>query len=179
MIKQREKTTPRWDARTHVRRAICQQAKKLEQEGRIDITKKFSQHGDCSVFEHCANVAYVSCMLFRQMHVDADWDELIRGSLLHDYFLYDWHTSPKEHRPHGFTHARTALKNARRDFSVNMLEAEMIYCHMFPMNILRLPMHRESMILCIADKIVSTKETLEGGKRLIQRTGGVLIGAVH
>ena len=71
MIKQRE--LPRMDTRTQVRREICRQARKLEQSGRIEVTKTFSQHGDCSVFEHCANVAYVSCMLFRKMHVEADW----------------------------------------------------------------------------------------------------------
>jgi uncharacterized protein len=145
----------------------------------MQITKNHIQHGETSVFEHSVAVAVKCLSIADRFDIDVDRQSLIRGALLHDYFLYDWHTSPKEHRPHGFTHARTALKNARRDFSVNMLEAEMIYCHMFPMNILRLPMHRESMILCIADKIVSTKETLEGGKRLIQRTGGVLIGAVH
>ena len=36
----------------------------------------------------------------------------------------------------------------------------MIYTHMFPMN-LRIPKYKESMILCMADKIVATKETIK------------------
>ena len=72
--------------------------------------------------------------------------------------LYDWHARPKGHRPYGFTHAKTALDNAERDFQINPIEAEMIRCHMFPMNILRIPHHRESIILCLADKTVASKE---------------------
>ena len=44
----------------------------------------------------------------------------------------------------------------------NKTEKEIIYCHMFPLNLTHLPLHKESMILCIADKIVGTKETAKG-----------------
>jgi len=36
----------------------------------------------------------------------------------------------------------------------------MIYCHMFPLNI-RIPRYKESIILCVADKICAIKETIE------------------
>lgn len=44
--------------------------------------------------------------------------DLIRGALLHDYFLYDWHDGEKERRILGFTHPMTALRNADRDFDL-------------------------------------------------------------
>ena len=158
MIKQRETTSSRCDARTYVRRAICQQAKKLEQEGRINITKTFSQHGDCSVFEHCANVAYVSCMLFRQMHIDADWEELIRGSLLHDYFLYDWHNRRTCHPAHAVYHPTLALHNARKDYKLTKKEEDIILHHMFPLTILP-PKSKEAWMVCLEDKLCAMTET--------------------
>ena len=132
------------------------------------MTTKFIQHGEVSVYAHSLMVA-TSCLKFAdKMHIKVDRCSLVRGALLHDYFLYDWHESPKKCRPHGFTHAKTALMNAKRDFEINEIEAEMIYCHMFPMNILRVPKHRESIILCLADKAVSSYETIKGFKRILK-----------
>ncbi|MBQ6042017.1 MAG: HD domain-containing protein [Oscillospiraceae bacterium] len=124
-----------------------------------------------SVYEHSVAVTVECLRIADQFDIAVDRRSLIRGALLHDYFLYDWHSRPKEHRPHGFTHAKTALGNAERDFQINPIEAEMIRCHMFPMNILRVPHHRESIILCLADKTVASKETLNGGIAAIKRFG--------
>ncbi|MCR4761683.1 MAG: HD domain-containing protein [Oscillospiraceae bacterium] len=134
-------------------------------------TKSHVQHGHTSVYEHSVAVTVECLRIADQFDIAVDRRSLIRGALLHDYFLYDWHSRPKEHRPHGFTHAKTALGNAERDFQINPIEAEMIRCHMFPMNILRVPHHRESIILCLADKTVASKETLNGGIAAIKRVG--------
>jgi uncharacterized protein len=83
----------------------------------------------------------------------------VRGALLHDYFLYDWHVPAPEHNLHGFSHAGAALKNAKRDFEINRLEQDIIEKHMFPLNI-RPPKYRESIIVCLADKLCATKETV-------------------
>ena len=51
--------------------------------------------------------------------------ELVRGALLHDYFLYDWHTrkSAKGLKElHGFSHPETALRNAGRDYRLTPCE---------------------------------------------------------
>ena len=85
---------------------------------------------------------------------------LVRGALLHDYFLYDWHEDDPTHRFHGYIHAKRALDNAAKDFSLNDIERNMIYTHMFPLNITRVPKYKESVILCIADKISAFKETI-------------------
>ena len=50
--------------------------------------------------------------------------------------------------------------NANNDFGLNKIERNMIYTHMFPLN-LRIPRYKESIILCLADKIVATKETIK------------------
>ena len=82
----------------------------------------------------------------------------MRGALLHDYFLYDWHD--KDHpKRHGWKHASIALENAADDFSINPVEADMIKKHMFPFNLTAVPRYRETVILTVADKVCSFKET--------------------
>ena len=129
---------------------------------KMQLTRQHIQHGSISVYEHCVAVTVKCLSLADTLHVKTDRRSLIRGALLHDYFLYDWHDGGRRHPPHGFTHAKTALANASRDYRLNDIERDMIYCHMFPLNITRIPTCRESVILCIADKIVGTKETLGG-----------------
>ena len=122
--------------------------------------KNYMQHGKTSVLEHEMNVTVYALKLADKFKFKVDERSLIRGALLHDYFLYDWHVRDKNHTLHGFFHAKKALINAEHDFDLNKIEKNMIYTHMFPMN-LRIPKYKESMILCIADKIVATKETIK------------------
>lgn len=128
--------------------------------------KKFIQHGNISVFDHSVAVAIECLKIAHRLGIPVDQKTLIRGALLHDYFLYDWHESDKSHRLHGFTHAKKALVNAEKEYELNKIEKNMIYCHMFPLN-LRIPKYRESIILTIADKMVAIKETLEPYIKLI------------
>ena len=120
---------------------------------------KNMQHGDVSVMEHSISVSMMSVKLAKLTHLKYDYYSLVRGSLLHDYFLYDWHEKDSNHKLHGFRHADRALTNAANDFSINPIEANMIMRHMFPLNI-RPPKTREAIILCIADKICAAKETV-------------------
>ena len=120
------------------------------------VLKTFVQHGETTVFEHCLSVAKFSLLmahfLERTLKIDINKDSLVRGALLHDYFLYDWHdkTVPGR-RVHGFTHPGTAMRNAERDFGLNDLERDIISKHMFPVTPFP-PMHRESIIVNLADK---------------------------
>ena len=79
--------------------------------------------------------------------------------MLHDYFLYDWHTPDPAHRLHGFRHAETALRNADRDFELNDTERDMIKKHMFPLNPAP-PRFKETAVLCLADKYCALRETV-------------------
>lgn len=127
--------------------------------------KQFTQHGETTVFEHCVSVAKFSLLiayfLEKTLKIEVDKDSLVRGALLHDYFLYDWHDKTvKGRRIHGFTHPTTARKNADRDFVLNDLERDIISKHMFPVTPLP-PMHRESVIVNLADKWCALCETLK------------------
>lgn len=122
------------------------------------LSQSFRQHGDVSVALHCFFAAVVCVRLARALALRVDTRALVRGALLHDYFLYDWHDPAPSHRLHGFRHAGFALRNAGRDFSLGPIERNMIASHMFPMNLV-LPRFRESLLLCLADKICSFCET--------------------
>ena len=84
---------------------------------------------------------------------------LVRGALLHDFFLYDWHVPDKSHRLHAFSHARRAYENDKKEFDLGNIEKDIIIKHMFPVNI-ALPKYKETVIVCIADKLSATHETI-------------------
>jgi len=121
--------------------------------------KLFLQHGTVSVYEHSFAVARLCLVMAFSLHIQIDERSLVRGALLHDYFLYDWHIPDRTHRWHGFTHARCALENALKEFPLGKIEKDMIETHMFPLG-LNVPRYRESFIICIADKICASCETL-------------------
>ncbi|MDO4866940.1 MAG: phosphohydrolase [Clostridia bacterium] len=121
------------------------------------------QHGRVSVLQHEVAVALMCLKLARGLRLRVDERALVRGALLHDYFLYDWHEKDPSHRWHGFTHPARALRNADRDFVLGDIERDMIACHMFPL-VPRLPHRRESALLCLADKLCALRETLRRPK---------------
>ena len=145
--------------------------------------KDFCQHGVISTYEHSLAVTYMSVYLAFHFYAakykvdnatgkrvvtrpgrldEINLKSLVRGALLHDYYLYDWHDpSVKGRNVHGYTHARKAMNNAIRDFDINELEQRIIFCHMFPLNISRIPGCREAWIVCMADKICAAFETIK------------------
>lgn len=127
----------------------------------MDMEKRFFQHGTVTVFDHSVAVALMCLQLAALLRLRTDTRSLVRGALLHDYFLYDWHIKEKGRPLHGTHHARRAMKNAERDFGLNKIERNMILAHMFPLN-LTLPRYRESVLLCTADKFCALRETARG-----------------
>ena len=125
---------------------------------KVQSMRGYLQHGDTTTLDHAIAVAYYSLMLDRKWNLNCDKSSLVRGALLHDYFLYDWHQPHKEYGLHGFTHPFTALRNAVQDFNLNAVERNIIARHMFPLVPIP-PRYRESMIVCLADKFCSLNET--------------------
>lgn len=125
--------------------------------------KQFIQHGTTSVFEHTVSVAKFSLLFaygLEAFGIKYDHRSLVRGALLHDYFLYDWHEKNKYHNLHGFTHPKRAHNNAARDFVINDIERDIIKKHMFPLTIVP-PMRKESWLVCMADKWCAICETFK------------------
>lgn len=122
--------------------------------------RQYLQHGGVTTYRHCADVTRLCFLLNRRLGLGADERSLVRGAFLHDLYLYDWHTKDHTHKWHGFHHADRALENARTYFSLNEKEKQMIYCHMWPLNLTRPPKSREALILCVSDKCCALGETL-------------------
>lgn len=147
------------------KRLIAEKIRELSHEGQLRKSRAFIQHGNTSVYEHSARVAYYSLVIAELLHVDAHKEELVRGALLHDYFLYDWHEKDKSHNLHGFRHPFTALHNANKDYKLSVREQNIIIRHMFPLVPIP-PTYIESWIVCMVDKGCSLYETVcsEKGK---------------
>lgn len=132
----------------------------LESEN-FKSSKAYIQHGNMSVQEHCINVAKASLYIRDKFKIKCHTRDLVRGALLHDYFLYDWHKSDKvnSHRLHGFFHPARALHNARKEYSLTARQVDIIIKHMWPLTVIP-PVCREAWIVTLADKCCSLMETL-------------------
>lgn len=137
--------------------AIRHEAECLLHEGRLAQTKKYTQHSDMSVYQHCCHVAYMCCVLSMEIGIAVSWKELIRGALLHDYFLYDWHEGPHPNFRHAFGHPSRAMRNALADYQLTKKEMQIIQRHMWPLTIMP-PTCREAWIIVLADKICTVLE---------------------
>lgn len=139
-------------------------ARQLARAGRLDLTHEFIQHGDVTVYAHVTSVARASLSFAEflgRVGVSVDRASLLRGALLHDYFLYDWHDPDPSHRLHGFRHPFFALARAEEDFELTPRERNIIVRHMFPLVPVP-PTCREAWIVCLADKWCALRETVAG-----------------
>ena len=122
----------------------------------MQFEKTLVQHGDMSVYDHSVFVAERCVAVARKWPGRVDMRRLVRGALLHDYFLYDWHKVKLE-KLHGFHHPKIAAENAHRDFKITKIEENIIRRHMFPLTPIP-PKYRESVLVTISDKYCATKE---------------------
>jgi len=113
----------------------------LMSEG-MQYEKTLPHHGEVTCYDHSVSVAWLSTRLAEHFHYNVDMKSLVRGALLHDYYLYDWHAANDGHHLHGFYHAKRALRNAESDFSLSDIERDIIAKHMFPLNP-QLPQYRK------------------------------------
>lgn len=140
-----------------VREIVMSYGKDILDSDNMKLEKVIPHHGVISCFDHSLFVTYLSVWIAKRFNMKVDMSSLVRGALLHDYYLYDWHIPDPSHRLHGFIHAKKALENARKEYSLTPIEEDIIYKHMFPMN-LRLPLYKETLIVCIADKFCASCE---------------------
>ena len=98
-------------------------------------TRSHVQHGNMTVNDHSMNVAKYSLAISEKLHIPCEKKDLIRGALLHDYFLYDWHTPDhiSPHKLHGFYHPGRALHNAQKEYHLTPREKDIIKKHMWPL----------------------------------------------
>ena len=127
---------------------------------RTQKMKQFIQHGKITTYEHAESVTKLSYWINKRLHLNADEHVLTVGAFLHDYYLYDWHETDEGNGLHGFSHSRTARRTAVAHFGICKRTQSVIETHMWPLTFTKVPRSREAWIVCLADKWVSTRETL-------------------
>ncbi len=158
---------------------IFEHGKEILDSKNYESMKGFTQHGRVSVHEHCLRVADTSLKInevLKKLNIKMNEKALVRGALLHDFFLYDWHDKKPERRIHGFTHPHTALHNAQKEFNLSDREKDIIVKHMFPLTITKVPKCKEAWVVSAADKWCSVIETVRmrknfNGKRRQAKRG--------
>lgn len=120
--------------------------------------KNNKHHIKGNVFDHSVKVAYLCYKHHKKYQTEISLEELIRGALLHDYYLYDWHDRKPEYRFHGVMHPKRALENALKKYpDLTETEKDMISRHMFPLTIIP-PKTKAGWIVCFYDKVAAIND---------------------
>lgn len=121
--------------------------------------KEIKQHRYTNCYEHSINVATKCFIYAKKMGLKIDVISLVRGALLHDFYLYDWRENRKRHLNHSFVHPKVSLENARGEYGdLNKIEEDIILSHMWPVTLFKFPKYKESCLVCFSDKICALEE---------------------
>ena len=168
-----EKYRKQYEQRRKFYRLLKENASDILHSENFQKTRHHIQHGTMPVYRHCLDVAKQSIQINKALGLGCSERDLIRGALLHDYFLYDWHDKNRENyqKLHGFYHSGIALKNARKEYHLTRREEDIIKKHMWPLTVVP-PLCREAWVVTAADKYCSLLETL----KIRKRPGRVRVG---
>lgn len=171
--KRMEKFRKQYEQRREFYRLLRENASDILHSANFQKTRHHIQHGTMPVHRHCLDVAGQSIKINRALGLGCKERDLIRGALLHDYFLYDWHDKNRENYQslHGFYHPGIALRNARKEYHLTRREEDIIKKHMWPLTIVP-PLCREAWVVTMADKYCSLLETL----KIRKKPGKVRVG---
>ena len=142
------------------RNAFCSHISDIFRHPAVRRMRQYPHHGRTNCYDHCLHVAFYNYKWCRRLHLD--YRSAARAGMLHDMFLYDWHTHGRltGERLHGLTHPKRALKNAGKYFSLNPTEKDVILSHMWPVTFFRFPCTKEGWIIVLTDKYCGLLETL-------------------
>lgn len=131
--------------------AFCHYYNELVSSCGLEAIADYSQHGTTSRLMHSVAVAYYSFQLAQRFKLPFRYPDLVRGALLHDYFLYDATDGDPARKGHWSHHPFVALENAENELKLTDIERDIIKKHMFPLTI-RPPRYRESVVVSLVDK---------------------------
>lgn len=131
----------------------------------IQVLRRIPQHKGGTTYAHSVAVASRAYGLARRLRWDIDIPCLVRGAMLHDYYLYDTETMPYSDYRHSLVHPKLALSNAQAHFSLGPRERNIILSHMWPIPGAPLPRCKEAWLICLADKLCAWTEMRRGRAR--------------
>ena len=119
--------------------------------------KEISMHRGSNCYIHSFKVAKLAIKRALR-HKRGDLYIILMGSILHDYYLYDWRNERDKMKSHLSSHPYIAAQNALRDFNISEDVKKVIESHMWPVNISDFPKTKEARIISNADKAIYLKE---------------------
>ena len=123
--------------------------------------KEISMHRGSNCYEHSFKVARKAIRHALRYHKkEINLEIVLIGSILHDYYLYDWRKNKELLKGHGSNHPYIAAKNAKRDFDISDEVRKIIEAHMWPLNTSNWPNTTEARIVSVSDKAVTIGEAL-------------------
>lgn len=127
----------------------------------------FPHHGDVSCMAHALFVAYTIYRICNFLNWASH--QVVRGALLHDLYLYDWHIGHPDAtgriKLHGIRHPKIALQNVKAVFDVDDELSNMILSHMWPLTPLAIPRYKSALLLCAVDKYCAVVESVSSKHR--------------
>lgn len=124
-----------------------------------------SMHRGSNCYLHCFKVAKKAVNhAFKFHRKGLNYEAILIGSILHDYYLYDWRKDRSKRKHHATNHPYLASKNASEDFDVSKKVRKIIETHMWPINIKDFPKTKEARIVSLSDKAVTIGEALTSKK---------------
>ena len=132
--------------------------------------KGHRHHVRGTVYDHSVKVAYLCYRHHKRFGMKCDLRELVRGALLHDYFLYDLHGGARTHRLHWFKHPGCALRNAEKKYpTLTAMQRDMIKHHMFPLTLMP-PATAGGWLVCLYDKVAAFSDRFGGEKDFLKKS---------
>ena len=115
---------------------------------------KTMTHHATNRLDHIKRVSKLSFKLSKLLKLD--YVSCTRGALLHDFFTKS-DLRRKDYKKFLKNHPKIALLNSKKYFNINEIEENIIISHMYPLSKEK-PKYKESKVVCVADKLVSTYE---------------------
>ncbi len=149
-----------WGRRQQMRKDFFDDIRDIKDHPITQRMKAYPHHGDTSCYQHCLNVAYYNYHICR--FLGKDYLAAARAGMLHDLFLYDWHTYASETGDylHGLTHPKAALAMAEKYFDLTDKEKDIILKHMWPLTLVP-PKSFEAFLISLTDKYCGACEVID------------------
>ena len=123
---------------------------------------RFRHHLVYTTLEHSIHVTKTSYALAKALRVKVDEDAMLRGAMLHDFFLYERAAEGMSPAEHFAVHPEIAVEKASQYYALTEKERNIILSHMWPINRAVLPQCSEAWLVSIADKLCTTWESSIG-----------------
>lgn len=155
-----------WRVRSLNNKVYEKTMKELLSDPKVQSMGKLTHHVCSTTLSHSIYVTKTACRLAKILHIRVHTKDLVRGCMLHDFYLYEFAKEDMTAYQHGTGHAAVALKNAGKRYDLTRIEQNMIYSHMWPLNVTHLPRYKESVLIVVADKYCAV---VEYGRSLFRR----------